>query len=179
MEELAHMESIRERITNAYPNDRLTFLGTNCDNAILGVCMQYGKGTRIAYEQHDGIIHLTHAPKCSGYPADAVDPPVFVSLVCGCGTPAIRDALREGFDPELQFLDPDDHDQDIIGVCFQPDRKPTVAYSYNRVLETLADDGVTTDEDFADWFDVNIIGSFDGPRIPVFIDIFGPSLLRA
>jgi hypothetical protein len=74
----------------------------------------------------------------------------------------------EEYGDETLYLEPrSDYDDCIIGIGARFSDGPLVIYSVERILAVLMLDD--EDEEAAqEWFDVNIIGGWNGPGTPIF-----------
>ena len=67
------------------------------------------------------------------------------------------------------MLSVDGHDKAIVGVVHCFGRQPVLSYSVKLICETLVErDGMSVDESY-EFFDFNIIGSYNGEGMPVFL----------
>jgi len=83
----------------------------------------------------------------------------------------IRDSIQEQYpDTDLLFMDPEEYDKAIIGVCdgISIMHHPKVAYDYDKVIKINMKMGMTR-EDAMEYFDYNQAGAYVGENTPVFI----------
>jgi len=86
------------------------------------------------------------------------------------------ESIKEITDDELTYLgcSPEEYEDAIIGIAHRFGAEPIVAYDYNKVLESLAEQFKEEGSedpymDAVEWFDFNIIGSWVGDKTPIFI----------
>lgn len=71
-------------------------------------------------------------------------------------------------DVEQMFL-ADGFDDCIIGLCSGPGQPDVIAYDLNMMIGKLMDDGMSQEEAW-EWYNFNILGSYLGEGMPVYID---------
>ena len=69
----------------------------------------------------------------------------------------------------ILFLEEDEMDVAILGLAQGFGSEPTVAYSVPKILEVLMTRDGMSYEDADEFFQFNIIGSYNGECMPVFI----------
>ena len=86
------------------------------------------------------------------------------------------ESIKELTDEELTYLGcaPGEYEKAIIGIAHRFGAEPTVAYDYDKVLESLAErfkEAGSEDPhmDALEFFNHNIIGSWVGDKTPIFI----------
>jgi hypothetical protein len=62
-------------------------------------------------------------------------------------------------------------DEAILGMTYAFGKEPVVAYSINKILETLIKDGMTL-EDAQEYFEYNILNAYFAEHNPVFLNEF-------
>ena len=138
----------RYRIIEDFTEDDPKFLSPTCDPAILGVCIQGLRGRRVAYRQHSALA-LMHAQGHEKYP-DHPNPPVFVLMEDDLPLDGIREAIITGFGhPDVIFWDPK-LDDAILGICYQHDRSPAVAYDWEKTQQICQDADMRIGEMYLD-----------------------------
>ena len=86
------------------------------------------------------------------------------------------ESIKEITDDELTYLgcNPEEYQDAIIGIAHRFGAEPIVAYDYDKVLESLAEQFKEEGSedpyiDALDFFDHNIIGRWVGDKTPIFI----------
>ncbi len=69
------------------------------------------------------------------------------------------------------MLKVDGHDDAILGVGYSSHRKPMLVYSVELILKNLMDMGMDFIE-AQEFFDFNILGSYNGQDMPIFLEPF-------
>jgi len=67
------------------------------------------------------------------------------------------------------MLKVDGHDDAIIGVGESFSRQPILVYSVESIVKNLMERDGMTDEEAIEFFDFNIIGSYIGEGMPIFV----------
>lgn len=69
--------------------------------------------------------------------------------------------------PDVLFAD--GFDEALMGISHRCGSDPVVAYDYARCVEVLMTRDGMTHHEALDFFEFNVLGSYVGPRTPVFI----------
>lgn len=77
----------------------------------------------------------------------------------------LRERVAE-VDPEALLAD--GFDEACIGICYRASQPPVVAYSREKCIEILMDQGLSW-EDAEEHFEFNVVGAWVGDHTPVFI----------
>lgn len=77
-----------------------------------------------------------------------------------------REELADAYNEDLLFMD--GYDDCILGVCLRYGQDPIVAYSLDKVLSKLVEDGLTEEEALEFW-EFNQVGAYAGETTPCFI----------
>ena len=80
----------------------------------------------------------------------------------------IRETVSD-INEDALFMEGEEYDAAVIGVCFQFGRPPVVAYDKEKVLKILMKDDMTR-EDAVEFWEYNQLGSGMGENTPVFIE---------
>ena len=76
----------------------------------------------------------------------------------------------EEYGEETLFMEPrSEYDECIIGIGARFHDGPLVIYSFERIMAVLMKNGMD-EEDAQEWFDVNIIGGWNGPGTPIYVN---------
>ena len=67
------------------------------------------------------------------------------------------------------MLKVDGHDDAIIGVGESFSRQPILVYSVDMIIKELMERDGMTEEEAIDFFGFNIIGSYNGEGMPIFV----------
>ena len=81
-------------------------------------------------------------------------------------SPAVRAFVEDCGDEETIIYH--GFDDCIIGIAEQFSHGPTLVYDYDKVIDTLIQDGLTHEE-AVEHFQFNVIGGWVGPRTPIFL----------
>tara|TARA_Y100000296_G_scaffold70540_1_gene85296 strand:- start:171 stop:470 length:300 start_codon:yes stop_codon:yes gene_type:complete len=82
----------------------------------------------------------------------------------------ILEHLKE-YGEEALLMEPrSEYDECIIGIGARFDNGPLAIYSVERIIESLMRDDEVDEEGAQEWFDVNIIGGWNGPGTPIFVE---------
>jgi len=81
-----------------------------------------------------------------------------------------RDELSE-LDPELLFLSEPEYDEALVGVIEAFGGELRAAYNREKLLDIIARNigGLDAQEQAEEHFSFNILGSYMGPRTPVYL----------
>ena len=71
------------------------------------------------------------------------------------------------------MLTADGFDEAIIGSIISFGRKETVLYSTQKILDIMVERDDMTQEEALEFFDFNIIGSYNGEGMPAFLNDLG------
>ena len=80
----------------------------------------------------------------------------------------IRELLAE-YNEDILFLSEEEYDDALVGIVRQFGRDSIACYSYTKIIEILSRDGMS-EEEAAEFFEFNIIGSYVGENTPCFIE---------
>ena len=67
------------------------------------------------------------------------------------------------------MLKVDEHDDAIIGVGESFSRQPILVYSVESIVKKLMERDGMTEEEAIEFFEFNIIGSYNGEGMPIFV----------
>lgn len=82
---------------------------------------------------------------------------------------SIRDDIFEMYpDQEFIFLEGEEMDEALIGVCRRFGQPDILAYDLEKVLDIFVDQGMTREE-AVEFFEFNTIGAWVGDLTPAFI----------
>ena len=117
---------------------RLSFMGPQCDAALIGVCYQADKAPRAAYEQYLALKNIPHVgTDATWYSDGCTNPPVIVSIMMHVDRGGVRDTLIRDYGKDLDLLPNPSYDSAVLGVCYQPDRPATVAYDEAHIIRLV------------------------------------------
>ena len=63
----------------------------------------------------------------------------------------------------------DGHEDALVGTGVMFGRQDVAVYSSKKILEKLMERDAMTQEEAEEFFDFNILGSYNGPGMPLFI----------
>ena len=76
----------------------------------------------------------------------------------------------EEYGEETLLMEPrEDYDECIIGLGARFHDGPLAIYSVERIIASLMRDG-SSEEEAYEWFDVNMIGGWNGSGTPIFVE---------
>jgi|TARA_B110001454_G_scaffold156466_1_gene145704 hypothetical protein len=68
-----------------------------------------------------------------------------------------------------QRLKVDGHDNAIMGMGDSFNRIPVLVYDSEKIIRNLMENDSMTHEEALEFFDYNIVGSYNGPGMPIFL----------
>jgi hypothetical protein len=68
-----------------------------------------------------------------------------------------------------QRLKVDGHDNAIMGMGDSFNRIPVLVYDSEKIIHNLMEQDSMTREEAEEFFDYNIVGSYNGPGMPIFL----------